>query len=372
MKNLFFLSITFLFFTISNAQIVNIPDANFKDALVNQIVVDTDGDGITDDDVDTNNDGEIQQSEAEAIVFGLYLYNLSIGSLEGISSFINLRKLFCEDNQLTTLDLSQNSDLLELFSSQNQLTNLNVTQNPSLITIHCLNNQLSSLDVTQNPNLTNLLCSVNLLTSLNVTQNLNLSALICDNNQLTSLNVIQNINLSALICNNNQLTNLDVSFNPNLSRLIVHDNQLVNLNIQNGSNTILDRMFAQNNANLQCINVDDVNYANNQICDISPPNSIGWCIDPWAEYSEDCELGVEDYSRDDFVFYPNPVKDIFRIENSGTSKITSIKIYDFLGRLVFVEKDNVNQVDISHLTAGLLFVEIETEQGTGAKKIIKE
>lgn len=54
MKNiytfLFLLSCTFL-----NAQIVNIPDANFKNALI-------------DEGVDTNNDGEIQVSEAEVVL----------------------------------------------------------------------------------------------------------------------------------------------------------------------------------------------------------------------------------------------------------------------------------------------------------------
>ncbi len=54
-----------LFFTVSShAQIVNIPDANFKNALVNTNCVDIDGDGIGDIDADTNNDGEIQVSEA--------------------------------------------------------------------------------------------------------------------------------------------------------------------------------------------------------------------------------------------------------------------------------------------------------------------
>ncbi|MEY3242008.1 MAG: hypothetical protein RIR11_3447, partial [Bacteroidota bacterium] len=41
------------------AQIVNIPDANFKNALVNTNCVDTDGDGFGDTDADINDDGEI-------------------------------------------------------------------------------------------------------------------------------------------------------------------------------------------------------------------------------------------------------------------------------------------------------------------------
>ena len=45
-----------------------IPDVNFKNALVNTNSVDTNGDGQGDSNADTNNDGEIQLSEASAII----------------------------------------------------------------------------------------------------------------------------------------------------------------------------------------------------------------------------------------------------------------------------------------------------------------
>lgn len=85
-----------LFFTgfASEAQIITIPDVNFKDALVNGLVVDTDFGGIGDSDVDTNNDGEIQFTETE-IVTSLYIQSYGIISLEGIQRFTNLNILDC-------------------------------------------------------------------------------------------------------------------------------------------------------------------------------------------------------------------------------------------------------------------------------------
>ena len=59
MKNIY-LIITLSIGDLGQAQIVNIPDANFKNALVNTLCVDTNGDGIADSNADTNNDGEIQ------------------------------------------------------------------------------------------------------------------------------------------------------------------------------------------------------------------------------------------------------------------------------------------------------------------------
>lgn len=127
---------SFLIFLIvcgigAQAQIVNIPDANFKNALVNEIVADTDGDGAIDGPVDTNGDGEIQVTEAEA-VFRLKVDDFNIASLQGIQSFTNLRELECSNNNISSLDLSQSPNLKILSCIINQLTSLDVSQNPKL------------------------------------------------------------------------------------------------------------------------------------------------------------------------------------------------------------------------------------------------
>ena len=48
---------------VANAQIIDFPDANFKNALVNSKCVDTNGDNIGDADADLNDDGEIDARE---------------------------------------------------------------------------------------------------------------------------------------------------------------------------------------------------------------------------------------------------------------------------------------------------------------------
>ncbi len=74
----------------------------------------------------------------------------------------------------------------------------------------------------------------------------------------------------------------------------------------------------------------------------------------------------------DFFVHPNPVKDILRIENNSNSEVTSIKIYDLLGRLVLSVKEDFNQIDVSYLKSGVLLITIETEEGAVTKKIIKQ
>ena len=96
----------------------------------------------------------------------------------------------------------------------------------NLSNFRCFSNQISVLDVSQNTNLTQLQCYGNQLTALDVSQNINLTLLFCQSNQLTTLDISQNVNLVTLFCQVNQLTTLDISQNVSLKTLVCHTNQL--------------------------------------------------------------------------------------------------------------------------------------------------
>jgi hypothetical protein len=400
MRNLLLIS-SFLICSIVQSQIVNIPDANFKNALVNTNCVDTNSDGIGDMDADTNNDGEIQVSEAEAILWLDVTYQF-IDSLEGIQNFVNLLELKCGFNwlitldtsqspnlrvldcrgnirQLTTFDVTQNPNLEVLICYDNYQLNLDVTQNPNLKILDCRINQFTDLDLTQNPNLQILHCGWNDLTSLDVSQNLNLIELNCGANEIISLDVSQNINLTKLACGTNQLTSLDVSQNDNLTRLSCGANQLTtldvsqnrnlkglscffndlnNLNIKNGNNENLEGIMASVNPNLFCIQVDDVNYAQNA------PN---WIKDSWAEYSELCVLGIQNIKFNDFTLTPNPTHGILNINTDY--QIETIKIFSLQGELL-KQTSNTN-IDVSYFNSGLYFVQVSVYGKTSTKKFVK-
>jgi Leucine-rich repeat (LRR) protein len=201
------------------AQIVNIPDANFKAKLIAL--------GI-----DTNNDGDIQVAEAQAVTL-LNVSNSNISDMTGITVFVNLQQLNCNNNQLTSLDISSNSALTNLACSNNPLTSLDVSNQTTLTTLNCGNNQLTSLDVSNQTTLTNLYCGQNQLTNLDVSNNTALTTLYCGLNQLTNLDVSNNTALTNLYCGQNQLTNLDVSNNTALTSLDFSFNQLTSLDVSN-------------------------------------------------------------------------------------------------------------------------------------------
>ena len=110
-------------------------------------------------------------------VTNLNVNSLNIADLTGIEDFIALTELICHINQLTNLNVSQNTALIGLSCSLNQLSSLDVSQNTSLTQLGCFSNQLINLDLSQNTLLTSLLCSNNQLTSLNVKNgnNINMS-----------------------------------------------------------------------------------------------------------------------------------------------------------------------------------------------------
>ena len=119
--------------------------------------------------------------------------------------FSALHYLYCNNNQLTSLDVTKNTALKTLYCDRNQLSSLGVTKNTALTYLYCGGNQLSSLDVTKNTALTYLSCYDNQLSSLDVTKNTALKTLQCYGNQLSRLDVTKNTKLldDAIRCDAN-------------------------------------------------------------------------------------------------------------------------------------------------------------------------
>ena len=219
------------------AQIVNIPDANFKNALIASNCVDTNSDGTPDSDADLNNDGEIQVSEAEAVI-NLNVYQKSIVSMEGLQSFVNIETLECSYNFFASIDLSQNVNLLTLACNYNNvLTELDLSNNAELTSLNCyVNINLTYLDVTQNTNLEYINCVGSLLTSLDVSQHLMLKELYCGFGLIPYVDVTNNLMLTHFDCGSFSLMQLDVTQNIDLLHLTIDLGQMTSLDLSQNTN----------------------------------------------------------------------------------------------------------------------------------------
>ncbi|MEZ4938833.1 MAG: T9SS type A sorting domain-containing protein [Crocinitomicaceae bacterium] len=312
------------------AQNVNIPDANFKAYLVGNSLI------------NTNSDTEIQLSEATAFTGTIQASNLGISDLTGIEAFTNITILYCHINNLTALDVSQNTALTQIDASDNSLTTINLGQNQNLIHLNVYNNNLTALDVSQNTALT---------------------FLFLPNNNISSLDISQNTALEQLGCYVNNIGALDVSMCPNLVNLNCAYNNLTVLNMKNISTTTLTTFNATNNPNLTCIEVDNVSSA-----------TTNWTnIDATASFSLDCNTtaGMVDMDLSNSVFiYPNPAQSKIHINAEGI--IESVKIIDIFGKTVNSDITNYFMIDVSELANGIYFLKISTNKGAVSKRFVKE
>ena len=82
-------------------------------------------------------------------------------------------------------------------------------------------------------------------------------------------------------------------------------------------------------------------------------------------------VGIEHLELTALKIYPNPTTGELKIE-SGL-RIDNVVIYDIFGKIQNIENMKAEGViDISHLSAGVYFVEISTEVGEVTKKVLKE
>ena len=223
-----------MFPIIAFGQWTSIPDQNFEQRLINL-------------GYDNLIDGQVLSANISGVT-NLNVSYSTITDLTGIEDFIALIYFNFSNNQLTSLDLSQNTALATLNCSNNyQLTSLDLSNNTSLTTLYCQSNQLTSLDVSQNTSLTYLNCNNNPLTTLDLYQNTALSYLSCNNNrQLMSLDLSQNILLDTLLCYDNQLlANLDLSQNTALTFLYLIGTGINSLNLT--QNTALSELYIGGN-----------------------------------------------------------------------------------------------------------------------------
>lgn len=140
---------------------VAIDATNFPDGAFRQYVADN---------FDKDKDGALNQTERNAVK-EIRISNSGCTSLQGLKYFSKLTDLFCSDNNLTELDVSENPELKRLICYNNSLTSLNLNKNTKLESLNCNKNKLTVLDLRENKSLWWLWCNNNCLTSLDLRNN---------------------------------------------------------------------------------------------------------------------------------------------------------------------------------------------------------
>lgn len=327
----------FFFHTFASlSQYTLIPDVNFENTLISY-------------GYDDIQDGQVQTSNISSVT-SLYLLSANISDLSGIEDFQNLSYLDASFNSLTTIDLSQNTQLTTLNLISNTISFIDLSQNIFLTDIDLNNNPLLQLDLSNN----------SLLSILNVAST-----------ELTSLDLSANIALTELYCCCTPILELDLSMLTNLNEIqaFTMDN-LSCLNLKNGNNMNMSTMGAYWNYNLTCITVDDVNWATaNWTTSSMNISSHNYFSENCADF---CTAELPSNSIAKLEIFPNPFSDVIEIKNlPETTEWLFIK--NLQG--VLIEKIPIYihvPVQLNHLSKGIYIISFEGIDDQLNYRVIKQ
>jgi Leucine-rich repeat (LRR) protein len=288
---------------------VNIPDSKFENELIKQKI-------------DSIADGKVLKHNIMYIT-ELKVQNLKIKDLTGIEEFDKLEELTFNRNYVSSIDLSKNTALKAINCSMNPV--------------------LASLDLSNNPLIGTLDCSLTAISNLDLTVNTNLRYLYCNDTDISELNLSNNNIIHEFKADNCSLTTLDFR-NNNFSNMTVFS--------------------TTNNPELKCIYVNDANYCNTTFTDIDATTTFV------ADETACNALSLESFDTNlQLDIYPNPTKEYFVIDNNN--EVEKVTIYNLQGKEVSIFYKQ-NTYNISSLKSDTYFIFIETKEGNGAIKLIKE
>ncbi|MEP3837439.1 MAG: T9SS type A sorting domain-containing protein [Algibacter sp.] len=81
-------------------------------------------------------------------------------------------------------------------------------------------------------------------------------------------------------------------------------------------------------------------------------------------------LSTKNLNLDYFSYYPNPVNNVLNIELTQGQELKQINIYNIQSQYLYSVK--TSKIDVSQLASGLYFIEVDTNLGKSAKKIVIE
>lgn len=124
----------------SQNESVSIPNAVFKQILLDNSAINTNGDSI------------IQTSEAEVFTGAIVAIDTTINDVTGIESFPNITRLALYGNEIESIDVSKNTKLTQLLLEENELTSIDISKNIALTDFKAHSNEITRANVANGNN----------------------------------------------------------------------------------------------------------------------------------------------------------------------------------------------------------------------------
>jgi len=239
--------------------------------------------------------------------------------------------LYCESNNLSTLDVDNNVNLKLIDCDYNHLTALHLNNCPDLESLFCAHNAINNLPLINNTQL----------------QEINVSS-----NNLSVIHTQQLAYLTEFVCNDNQIAYLDMKNNILLDKIHCMNNDLHVLNMKNGNNNnVANNDFkATGNPDLVCIQVDNAGWSTSNWTNIDATSSFNENCMPDQTYIPDThfeqaliDLGL-DTTLDSYVTTSN-ISSVFLLDihDKNIEDLTGIEDFTALKGL------NVNNNSLDFL-----------------------
>ena len=83
-------------------------------------------------------------------------------------------------------------------------------------------------------------------------------------------------------------------------------------------------------------------------------------------------LGLEEFTNNSFIIYPNPSKEIIYLKESENVVIQNIDISDLTGKIIYNSKSNLSEINIQGYENGIYILSITSEGKIYNYKIVKQ
>lgn len=266
------------------------------------------------------------------------MYRSNLTELD-LSKCTDLEEMRCTYNSnLATMNLSGLNKLEYADCAHNKLNQITLpSADGNLLNDLWVNyNELTSIDVSKNTNLIQLVCDVNKLSALDVTKNTKLERLFCETNEITELDLSKNTALDVLSC-------YPMNEDDNLLEFIYSDSEehIVNMTrfekpaeteVRIGTSdsyTVYDGIIPD-----ECFDATFLNYLkNNIVCFYNSNNSmVGYCLDK----NKDGKIS----------YFEAKNVTILNVDNMGLSSLKGIEYFTNLNRL-YCNRNQLTSLDLS-------------------------
>lgn len=120
---------------------------------------------------------------------------------------------------------------------------------------------------------------------------------------------------------------------------------------------------------------DDPSYISSTGCGIADPTTFADINFPdnhiILNLLGDENLSADEFSLSDVSVYPNPASDVLNIDIPSNIDVKNTNLYDVLGKRTQLSVED-GKVNVSNLSNGMYFLQIDTDSGSLSKKVIIE